>query len=185
MAAPVSYSSTPLVFDALPALKVRYYTASIPFKIYTYARMYVQAGALALSFYCFEKQPQPGSGVSFGVTQPGKSLLFLSLFPENVTLAQYPLGTLLPTTTGGTPLPAPAPAYFAGQDEQGWYWGASVLLPRALLGQCGLTLAPGAVFNAAVFYQPQGSAGYGASCPLGPGGPLNPGQFDVFEVVDY
>lgn len=184
MAGFVSYSGTPLILDALPAVKVRHYYGSAP-SIYTYIKMYVHAGALALGCYCFEKQPKPETAIVFAISQNTKPPLVLRLTPQTTSLVLAGAGGNTGLQPEGAVLPAPPAQYFAGTDEQGWYWGAQLQIGQAALGKAGFTLGPGAQFKTATFYKAAGADGFGATCPVREDTPLHPGNFETFSIVPY
>lgn len=187
MSVPVSQSNVPLVVDALPALKVRYYP-SVPsgssfLPYYTYARQYVLNGSLVLSLYCFCQHPRPGDEILFALGKAPHSVLLASLLPANggVTLQ------LCNTTGQGKTFPLPAlpqpPRYYAGNDEQGWYWGATFTIPATTLKEAECCLTLGTQYRAAVLLK--SGTKYAASYPLSSGNPLVFSRFESFIVVDY
>lgn len=178
MPTPVTKSGTPLVFDALPALKVRHYQGrSACGNIYTLARMYVLEDALALSLCAFEKAPPPESRVGFGIGRPEGPVLELALGPNGVQLRLAP---------GQESLPPPEAAYFTGQDEQGWYWGANMSLGREVLAKAGVNLAQETAFWANLGKYRSDETAFGCAFLAPPGaGPFSPAYFGQFQVVEY
>lgn len=178
LATPISKSNTPLVFDALPALKVRHYQGvSARGNIYTLARLYVLGDALALSLCAFEKNPPPESRVGFGIGKQAGPVLVLALSPKTVQLRLTP---------GEESLPPPEAAYFAGQDEQGWYWGANLNLEPGVLAKAGVDLAREGGFwaNLAKYRSDETAFGSAFMAPH-VAGPFSPAHFGKFQVVEY
>ncbi len=176
---PVTRSTTPLVYDTLPALKVRHFTPAAERRIYTLARFYFLKDTLALSLAAFEKDPHPTSRVEFAVTGRADRLLLFSLTPGDAELA---------LCMGGKKhaLIAPEPAYFSGVDEQGWYWGANTQLSAAHLAEVGLHVKKDEVFSAALFKQQAEQSGFGSSFPItNPDTRLDIAAFTRFVAVDY
>lgn len=155
VAFPVLKATGPLPADTLPAVQVSHYWGRRP-HIYTLARLAVHNEALHLSLLAFERAPQPGSVVAFALAaaqQPG-SFLFLELSPGAVSVRLFPASAAsqaLPPQ-GGRLLALPAaPGRFGGVDEQGWFWGANLLLPEDLLAHAHIPLGSGQVFWGALY----------------------------------
>lgn len=189
---PVTKSDTPLVPDTLPALKVRHYCGGIAPRrqIYSFARLYMLGDALSLSLYGFEREPEDSSRLAFAFCAAASkaNCIIVTLAPQHVhsnLISGCPLDTPLPLAGQSSPLAAPAAAYFAGVDEQGWYWGASILLPAGLVRECGSALDVGTDFYAAVFKYDEGKDGFGASFLPPQGGPPVIGCAEKFTVVIY
>lgn len=179
MALPLSISNTPLVFDALPAIKVNQYRGkSQSHNIYTYARMYILQDALAFSLYCFERTPPPQSRASLVLGRDADALLDYSLSPTEANLLlRLPNGT-------SSIYPPPEPSYFSGEDEQGWFWGAKAILPPDLLAMVGCHLHPGDEFRAAVLKTRTDEDAFGASFgPLVANDPYVFQQFSRFTAA--
>ncbi|MDL2293652.1 hypothetical protein LJC60_03375 [Ruminococcaceae bacterium OttesenSCG-928-D13] len=194
MVFPVTISDIPLELDTLPALKTRYFChdGSLPARdtarIYTMARLYVQNGVLQLGLSAFERDPAPDSSISFALGGEGQQFALVTLTPEDATLEVLEK-TPPPALFGGreavleTPLEA---GRFAGQDEQGWYWGAQMALPKTVLAGCGCPLSPGARFGGALFKYRFGLPAFGASCRMEDNArPLDFASFGTFEATDY
>lgn len=183
---PVSRSPVPLEFDTLPALKVRHwYPARQAPRLYTLARCYLLGDTLQLSLAAFERTPPPTSRLSFAAGA-GDTLLLARLGPHSAQLFLCGAGAqnALWADAPGDTLPLEAPVYFAGADEQGWYWGARLALPQAALAGAGIAGAP--AFPGAVFRHSAAPGPFGASCLLADAAvPLDAACFDTFEIVDY
>lgn len=184
MAIPVTQSNTPLFFDAIPAVKVRYYNEDgLP--VYTYARLYALGKQLAVNLCAFERKPSAASRIDFCIGDSHKSLL-LSLGEQQAELFLQQSGQPL------FPLPTPPANHFTGEDEQGWHWGASFILPASALQQAGVTLTQHATFRAAVCKRwekdscPPETYAFGASASLAPNGKSCPPEnWDTFTLVAY
>lgn len=175
---PISKSATPLVFDALPALKVRHYVGTpTGGNIYTLARFYLLGEALALSLCVFEKTPPPESRVGFAIAGTKGRVLVLALGPKQVRLQLAP---------DEEAPPPPKAAYFTGQDEQGWYWGANLTLPAEALAKAGAAPAQPTVFaaNVAKYRTDETAFGTVFPAPLA-AGPFQPAYFGAFQAVEY
>lgn len=178
---PVSISRVPLVFDALPALKVRHYESGMqPGNVYAFARLYVWQRSLALSLSVFEKDPAGDSRVSFGVCGKEKAaVLVAQLSPASLTLTLH-------GPAGEEALPPPEVARFSGADEQGWYWGGNCTLPPEALAGAGLDFAADTAFFAGVVKHSTGSEAFGASFRPQPGlAPFDAVQLSPCAVVPY
>ncbi len=178
MPIPVSKSLTPLVFDTLPALKVRHYSGKAALgNTYTLARLYALGSCLALSLCVFEEAPAEESHVAFCVAgKTGAFLKFcLTKSTAELTLCGAPQTEVLQT---------PKPERFTGQDEQGWYWGGSLLLPEAALQALGLGLAVGEEFGANLIRYRSDETVFGTAFPAEEDA-FSPACFGLFQVVDY
>ena len=175
----VTHSAAPLFFDALPALKVRHYTKEgSAANIYSYARFYLLNGQLALNLYAFEKEPPATSCIGFAIH--GETSLLIEARPQECFF--YTLDG-----TAKTSIATEAqPSFFAGQDEQGWYWGVSLVLPSSLLSLCGGSFLPGNSFPVAVLkYASQGND-FGCSAPIkNPSFMLDFNNFSLCDIVSY
>ncbi len=184
MPIPVVASELPLAFDALPAFKVRHYHG-LPAGggVYTLARMYACSGQLMLSLCAFERAPAAQSRIGLalcGEEVDCVSLLRLSLSPTGVRL------WLEGPQDRHQDLAPPVPEYIAGEDEQGWYWGANLTLRAEALGLAGLNARPGHRFAAALYKTNEDEEAYGVSHrPADPARPFDPREFDCFEIVAY
>lgn len=184
MGTPVTASNVPLVFETLPAVKVTNYSfAKILTNLYTYARFYVYNGSLVVGVYGFKESPDEQDRISLVVGQKSNYLLF-SISPKQSSLVLANETTTLHTQTG-VQLPAPALSFFAGTDEQGWFWGAETTLTAEVLQQAGLVLTTGAQFDAAVFYHRTTQEGFGTSFDYNPHLPLVRQHYPTFTVVSY
>lgn len=177
----VTQSDTPLVFDAIPAVKVRYYSrGGLP--VYTYARVYVLGRQLVLNLCAFERTPAADSEIGFSVAGANGGQLYFSLTPQDARLR------LLPEGKPPQSLPAPEPTRFAGVDEQGWHWGATAFLPASFLQKVGIVPAVGAQFRAAAqkSWRGKNAGAFGSSAPLDAAGQAAPADtWDIFTVVAY
>lgn len=180
----VPVSNTPLIFDALPAAKVRYYYGSYgcygsPARgnIYTLARMYFLQGSLALSLSAFERDPDEMSRIEFALAGSQDAPLFRIVLTRGGIQSVHPVGA-----TGAV---GPSSS-FSGADEQGWYWGAHLTIPPDILEEAGLVPAPEVEFRAALYKTRAGEDAYGSS--FQPGDPQNPhhaADFGLFRIVSY
>lgn len=180
-AIPVSMSEQPLVFDALPAMKVRHYTGRAALgNIYTFARLYACRQSLALSLCVFEEKPDDASMVGFALRgeEEGRYLQ-AGLSPAGLSLSLWEQGAC-------TPLEAPEVSRFAGNDEQGWSWGGNFTLPAQALARAGVTLGSGGRFWAAVVKYRSDEAAFGCSYrPQEDEKPFNPARFEPCVLVSY
>lgn len=185
---PVTQCDVPLVAETLPALKVRYYSEMAE-DVYTFARMYVLQDSLSVSLYKFERTPPSASRLAFAVAAAeGPKVLFASVGPQQSGFCNVALcdgAGALPPCKEAVALEAPTPTWFGGVDEQGWYWGAEVVLSAEVLAQAGCILRPGAMYCAAVFCYAEGEEGIGASFPLPKEGPVVMNGAEKFSVVIY
>lgn len=180
MAVPVTISRSRLVIDTLPALQVRFYKGvAAKGDIYTQGRFYFLNEDLVLSLYVFEQNPDKASRAEFALSVDGASFLLLRLSPAIADLSVFKEGQRLPCR-------GPAPAFFKGGDERGWYWGAQLSIPKKDLAGIGLAAAPGAQFTAAVFKTRADEAAYGASFEgVSLDDPYEVASFGQFVAVEY
>ena len=180
MPTPVTISQTPLFFDALPAVKVRHYYGDWPQGgIYTFARMYICAGALHVSLSAFEKEPDADSLVGFGVSSAGGSSLFAALSPCALALTLQ-RGEL------SEPLTPPQPQYFRTQDEQGYSWGAQFAFSPQVLAMANVKCTKDSLFFAGVYKYRRGQNAWGAAeIPRDPAQPFAPCNWGTFQAVPY
>lgn len=187
----VSYSETPLVLDAVSALKVTHYCGhSALDDVYAYFRAFVCGAGLTFSLTSFERRPPRESrvGAALCLDPQAEEYLFFS------TNGAMESECALYREQGGgpdlrvRPLALPQqPAHFGGSDEQGFYWGCEVLLDEAFLRETfGVRLRPGSVFTGNVYKYAAGEAAFGAAFPSPPGAglPCRAG-FGEFVVVPY
>lgn len=189
MPVPVTKSEHPLVQDTVPAIKARYYNgANGDGHIYTFARIYFWERRLALNTCCFQRTPPANSRVAFALAGQN-NCIYITLPPKEAGAPSVSIGAAQsfhsPLQPFGTPLPSPAPLYFAGNDEQGWYWGANVVLEEDLVGKTGLDVAPGNVFGGAVFQFTIGQSAYASSAPFASNGNTPSSNFTQFTIVSY
>ncbi|HIV87598.1 MAG TPA: hypothetical protein H9896_05775 [Candidatus Pygmaiobacter gallistercoris] len=185
MAFPVSYSKTPLVLDAVSALKItHFYGHSALDEVYSYLRIFVQDGALVFSLTSFEQHPPENSrvGAAFSFDPEGRRQLFVSANHDLSLCAEIRTdGTAAQPITFDTP-----PALFGGSDEQGFYWGCRFLLGPALIKQLGGKLLPGSVFLGNAYKFADGERAYGAAFPAPPSAVVGDRNgFGEFVVVPY
>ena len=190
MPTPVPKSAPPLLPETLPALKLPFlYGAPPKGNIYTQVRLYMGQHGLSLNLCAFERTPPDESRLSFSVFCAGEAALLLSFGPEEqgASLWQLPaIGFDGPELQKGTALFLPfPPAYIAGADEQGWYWGATVIIPSTHLQAIGCSLSNGALFHAGAFKHQAGYTGFSSS--VAPrNGRLPPMEdFPSFQIVSY
>lgn len=175
MAEQLIYSESPLFFDTLPALKTRWGSGGDV--LYCLARFYQDASAFHLSLSAFERDPAPESRLALALAaQDGRGLL-AQLSPREARLIPFgPQAPLNLFAEAGTATPA---KHFAGDDEQGWYWGAQLAIGRDVLEAAGIG------FDEPVgiaLFKHAGGPGFSASCALHGGQAPGPGQFPVFVV---
>ena len=182
---PVTFSEQPLHFDVMQAVKVRYYWGDerCP-PLYAYGRMYVHAGTLCASLTVFQKQPEEQNCIALAVSN-GKKILFYTLSPFSGRLFLCPSGSQLPPDSSSTLLSASEPLRFAGDDEQGWYWGAQIEISPEMLAKAGLSLILGSDFKAAVFYYRTDTVFGGSSFEAGNLPPLSAALFSNYTIVSY
>lgn len=156
------YSQKPLIYDTLPAYKVQYYQQTPnQQKIYCYARLYLLQGQLAVNMVSFEAAPAPESRMGF-LMQSVAHAFYLEAAPDKTVLYTINENAGLPWCAACQPAAQqPQAAGFAGQDEQGSYWGVELLLPAQASQQLGLQ--PGAVFEGCLFKYFAGKPGYGCT----------------------
>lgn len=180
MASIVLKSNTPLVADALPALKVQHYTGQpAQGNIYTFARFYFFQNGLDITLHVFEKEPSPSSRARFVFGPLQGPLLSWEAGPQTSLLT-------LVSGSQASPLPPLDSSFFTGQDEQGWYWGRHLFLPAESLSLLGSPLDNGQEFCAAVFKTQLNETAYGSSFQTSQPKPwLTPSQFGRFTAVYY
>lgn len=171
MTYPVTISAAPLVPDTLPTLKTRHYTGAAAAKTYTLARFYALHKSLAVTLYAFEREPPDESRVSLLLGGGQGTLLRLTVGPRHSGVAgvfyQSSAEPVYPLPQEAVPAAEPfAHTWFAGVDEQGWFWGVDALLDEKLLRRAGIVVQPGAVLQAGVLRHVQGQGDWGASFPL-------------------
>lgn len=180
MAIPLPQSPAPIAFDALPALKVRHYYGAGP-NIYTLARLYALGDCLALSLAAFERDPAEDSAITFALCGQGAPPLRVHAWPDG----SLGLSLELEPEEPGAALEGDS---IGGSDEQGWYWGANLLLPAGLLALAGCRLTPGERFCGGLFKHSWGreEAGIGSAFPLrDPANPYDPAGFGQFETIRF
>ena len=180
MAIPITKSDTPLVADALPALKVRhYYGQNTGKNIYTFARFYFLQGGMDVTLNIFEKDPDKYTCAKFAISGLNHKMLLLEVNPQEAKLSLWEKGM-------STMLPAPKPNFFAGEDEQGWYWGAGIIINKEILAELGVPIHNGREFGAALLKTRQDETGFGSSFLVKQvENPLNEEDFGRFVAVDY
>jgi len=178
-------SETPLVPDTLPALKTCWYTGGQP-HIYTAARFYLLQQSLQVALTIFERTPPAESraGFAFGGISGHLAVVFLA--PDTARLAlldgQNPPASW-PLAEQDAP-PFEDAAFYTGQDEQGWYWGARLGIGPEWLEKAGIVPAPGATFGVALAKYSTDSSTLGLSFPLPPGaGPFEPSHFTATTIT--
>lgn len=187
MSIPISSSTAPLVQDVLPAYKITYFYGEDPrAQVYTFARIYALKQDLSLSLYCFERAPT--GNLSFVLQGQTHSLLFCLPPQGNGFLTLHPAQTTrtVAAPAKGEALPLPfGVSRFRGEDEQGWYWGAGLLIPRQSLDAAGLCVDVGATFKGALFYHSPKDDAFGCSAPISADGSVLSSGYAQFEVVGY
>ncbi|MEG1932088.1 MAG: hypothetical protein RR075_03150 [Pygmaiobacter sp.] len=189
MSMPVSFSKTPLVLDAISALKVtNYYGVSSLDNVYCYLRIYVRAGALIFSITSFEQQPSGDSRAGLALCFGDQAqYLFLDCNAFGALRAR-----LFSPATDAKDIPAatlasPVPELFRGVDEQGYHWGFSLTLDAAWLqARFDTALTPGNIFLGNVYKFVEGEDAFGSAfpSPQSNGMPCRAG-FGEFVVVPY
>ncbi len=180
----VSYTKTPMVLDAVGALKVtHYYGRSALDDVYTYLRAFVLRGDLIFSLTAFEQAPPPESRIAaaFRFVPDKAPFFYLTVGPDG------PAEAFLAGEGGMTPISLPeAGSRFGGSDEQGFYWGYAFTLPRSFLAQLGADLLPGSVFTGNLYKYAVGEAAFGAAFPCDAAAGFPNGEnFGEFVVVPY
>ncbi len=180
MPIPVTISTTPLVFDSLPALKTRYYYGDWPYGgIYTLGRMYILGGDLHVSLSAFEKDPAPESCVCLGLCAEGPAAVFAKTSPAALMVSVREGDNIL--STHNVP-----PRFFRSADEQGWSWGAEFVLDAQLLQRAGIVFANNPTFRAALYKYTAGCPAYGVSNRLlDEKNPFSIVNFETCEAVTY
>ncbi len=176
----VSKSDTPQAFDALPALKVKHFArCEQQENLYTQAQMYALNNTLMLNLSAFEKNPMPSSALGFCVSGREDCALVLQLFSNSAQLLFY-------TQSSQETLQTPILQRHSGEDEQGWYWGASLCFSAKHLQRVGITCALGSEFYANLFKEDVLRQNYGSAFPVPQKqalwSPLYAGQF---QIVDF
>ena len=185
MAFPVSYSKTPLVLDAVSALKItHFYGRSALDDIYSYLRIFVQNGALVFSLTSFEQNPPKNSRVGAAFCfDPGKGRTLKISVNHDLALSAVIAAPGEPEQPVSLCTP---PSLFGGSDEQGFYWGCRFVLEPELVGELGGNLVPGSVFFGNAYKFAQGESAYGAAFPAPPDAqPGDRAGFGEFVVVPY
>ena len=180
----VSYTKTPMVLDAVGALKVTYYYGrSALDDVYTYLRAFVLRGDLIFSLTAFEQVPPPESRIAaaFCFAPEKDSFFYLTVGPDG------PAEAFLVKEGKMAPLSLPKPgSRFGGSDEQGFYWGYEFSLPRDFLAQLGGDLLPGSIFTGNLYKYAVGETAFGAAFPCDPAyGFPRTENFGEFVVVPY
>lgn len=190
----VSYSETPLVLDAAGALKAtHYYGHSALDEVYAYLRAFVCGGDLIFSLTSFERSPPPESLIAAAfdfAPRAGGDYLALVCDPQpQLSAALYrPSGSPTAPDRLLRPVGLPcSPARFAGQDEQGFYWGCELRLGADFLQETfGVRLRPGSLFTGNFYKAARGEAAFGAAFPTPqPAGWPCAAGFGEFVVVPY
>ncbi len=140
------------VFDTLPALNARFAAEDANEKqIYTTARLYFEGEKLHVCLIAFEREPTPQSGVVFVLAGGDERMLYCTVNPDKASAtlisAQPDMGAHLPQ---GEEIALATAGYFAGQDEQGWYWGAQIELSPDVLCKINVKAQKGESFRAAL-----------------------------------
>lgn len=181
----ISQSDKPLVFDAIPAVKVCHYaTDGLP--IYTYARLYALKKDIVLDLCSFEREPLENSAIKFYFCKNGtEDQIVVTITPVDFTCEITKDGKKEMVALG-------ALSRFGGVDEQGWYWGGNILIPDEYMKQIGLQIKSGSHFGGAVVKcwlddekDQQKAGALGCSSPLSRKEKLAKEQFDQFLVVKY
>ena len=175
----LSYSTAPLVMDALPALTARFYRGKPA--LYTQARAYASPRGLHVGLWVFQRQPHSGTRAYFAAAG-STGVACVAMTSTAASLHMLPLAPApFPDDGPGTP---DETRFFSGEDEQGWYWGGQCLIPAGTAATAGIECTPDSRFSVAVFIS-QGSTA-GASCLLGPEEtPVDPAHFQPVGVVPY
>ncbi len=137
----ITFSNETIGFDSLPAIKTVYYPQAIDgFKPYSYARLvYVKGKGLSVDFLAFERDPvvtpnvMDGSAVAVSfnfspqteqkvlvvvLNSKGQNEVYLSNKSDQVE-------SKLSNTVSCE--------CYAGDDEQGWYFGTRFIIPEQLI----------------------------------------------------
>ncbi len=180
----VSYTQTPMVLDAVGALKVtHYYGRSALDDVYTYLRAFVLRGDLIFSLTAFEQTPPAESriAVAFRFLPEKDPFFYLTVGPA------CPVEAFLSGSNGMVSLSLPQQGNrFGGSDEQGFYWGYEFCLPSSFLAKMGAKLLPGSVFTGNLYKYAVGESAFGAAFPCDPSLGFPRGEnFGEFVVVPY
>ncbi len=180
LALPISKSDAIQSFDTLPALKVRHFVGeSRQGPLYTMAQMYVYQDNLALRLSAFEQTPEKTSSIGFCISARQDCALFINLYPQSVQLS-------LCTKSQEEPLSPPLQHKQAGEDEQGWYWGAELFICAEYLQQVGFVPTVESEFFANLFKLDDAESAYGCAFKVPHNQPLwAPVHSGRFQVVAY
>ncbi len=144
----VTKSRIPMVFDTLPAIKMQYGYADLP-NIYTMAQMYALADDLAVCVRIFEKRPSETEETILVLAGTEDNMLSLSISKDGCYLCEAKdTAPYVGENDGLSGLDIEVTKKFAGEDEQGYYWGVSVLIPQNSLKKAGIDVNEGSVFKA-------------------------------------
>lgn len=148
--------------------------------VYSYQKTYLHAGALEIEFTCFEQTPPKTSRCGFAFTFDTENA------QEPLFAVASPDGQVALLRAGAPFAPALQGAAFAGEDEQGHYWGVRFTLDEALLQSAFPALSPEPFFTGNFMKFWQGQAAFGTAFPLPDGAhPLSAGAFGEFVPVPY
>lgn len=182
----ISQSEVPLVFDAIPAIKVSHYVSQ-GLSIYTYARVYALKNDIILNLCSFERDPIEESAIQFYFYQKGETAQMV------VTLTPTKLFCEIEQDNGNKEkIELEQPTRFSGTDEQGWYWGGNVTVPQIILRKIGIEVEVGKSFTGAVVkrWLPLQNekveiGAIGCSAPLTMKNEITRNNFDNFMLVKY
>ncbi len=144
----VTKSRTPMVFDTLPAIKMQYGYTTLP-NIYTMVQMYALADDLAVCVRIFEKIPAETEETTLILAGTEDNMLSLSISKEGCCLYEVQDAVSCLGRNGKSRgLGIKELKKFAGEDEQGCYWGVSMLITQDILQKAGVCLNEGSSFKA-------------------------------------
>ncbi len=171
----------PMVFDALPVVKTRYfYGDEDKAKLYTQARLYMYKQDLYISLAVFAQEFTKHSGVAFAFSggTAGYGWVHLNDSEAGFSVCSKPQ---LPWQRQENVHHLQVQR-FAGQDEQGRYTGAEMCVPHELLQQLP---SDGNMFLGALFQYDMQAQAYGSSVQiLDPNAPVDAQYFDNFDVLE-
>lgn len=189
MAFAVTQSSTPLAFDALGAVKTTHYApGALP--VYTQGRIYLLNGCVQLELCAFEREPAAESRIAFAFGGARAGFLLARLGPKGgATLELCPPGAppvLWQAAQNPIQNGVAGQAPIAGQDEQGWFWGARLAIDAAPQKLAEFLPDENTLFRGALYKYVEGEGVQGASfAPKSWQAPLEYDAFPAFEAVSY
>lgn len=198
---PISYCKSLPQVDTMPVLKTTNYPfAKGSFKPLLYARAAAVCGeGLFFDLMSFERDPVVSAKSDSGdIFNDSCAALSFNCFPKtgdvilSVVANAAGLIRCFETAPGKPPHSiecATSAETYAGQDEQGWYWGVRFFLSPSLLGeifgQSEFSAGNKLRGNIFTFYQPGPNSYFGAIGPAQTQDIFDPGNLADFIIVDY